>query len=75
MKIIRAGKTPRDLQNGCTATCTVCKVKIEIEGTDTLIHTYDQRDGENWSIECPTINCCNKIYIDKRLDVNDRWDV
>jgi hypothetical protein len=60
VKLKREGKLPQErLMEG---ECSNCKCAIECKQGEAE-HTSDQRDGDFYSIKCPTNGCGRTIYL------------
>ena len=53
MEILKRGKKPEDKEY--EATCQRCKTEIRFKQEEARI-TYDQRDGDFVTVECPVCN-------------------
>lgn len=63
MKTITPGKNARQRMDGRTAYCTGCSGSFEITSDDVLEYHSDQRDGNYYSIKCPTDGCGRVLTI------------
>lgn len=62
MKIIKQGIDPKTLVY--KGSCNNCSTEVEFDRSEGKV-TYDQRDGDYISVECPT--CKHKINVDMSL--------
>lgn len=57
MKTITVGKNAREKMNGRRIICYKCNGCFEITSEDNLTYHSDQREGNYYSIKCPTPGC------------------
>lgn len=66
MKIIKNGKQDNKPVH---INCFTCKSTLEVEPSDIVRKSYDQRDGNAYIFRCPV--CGREIYIDMSVT---RWN-